>query len=129
MTGDVGAWDPSGRLLVVDRRKDIVISGGVNVSPTAVERRLATAPASPRSRVVGAPDDEWGERVVACVVPAGAAPSLADLRAYGTSVGLTAAELPREVRIVAAIPRSAGGKLRRHASAGLTASQPDGASG
>jgi acyl-CoA synthetase (AMP-forming)/AMP-acid ligase II len=64
--------------------------------------------------VAGAPDDEWGERVVAFVVPApdAAPPSLESLRAFARE-RLTAAELPREIRVVTEIPRTAGGKPRR----------------
>ncbi len=113
-TGDVGAIGPDGRLTVVDRRKDLIISGGVNVSPTAVERLLAADPEVADVAVVGAPDPEWGERVVACVVPADPSrpPSLADLRRRAAPAAV-AAELPRELRLVTAIPRTAGGKPRR----------------
>jgi acyl-CoA synthetase (AMP-forming)/AMP-acid ligase II len=65
--------------------------------------------------IIGVPDDEWGERVVAYVVPADASapPTVDDLRAYGRE-RLSAAKLPREVRLIDAIPRSGGGKpLRR----------------
>lgn len=112
-TGDIGTWDAAGRLVVVDRRKDLVITGGVNVSPSAVETRLAGAPGVADIAVVGTSDAEWGERVVACVIAHGPAPTLAELRAYGTSKGLTAAELPRELRVVTEIPRSTGGKVLR----------------
>ena len=67
-TGDIGDIDPRGRLRVVDRAKDLVISGGVNVSPTEVENVLATHPAVADVCVIGVADDEWGERVVAVVV-------------------------------------------------------------
>lgn len=113
-TGDVGALDGDGRLHVVDRLRDIVISGGINVSPTVVERVLAEHPDVLDVCVTGAPDAEWGERVVAHVVPADGRvpPSLESLRAFGRD-RLTAAELPRELRLVEAIPRTAGGKPRR----------------
>ncbi|HZJ26485.1 MAG TPA: AMP-binding protein [Acidimicrobiia bacterium] len=114
-TGDVGSLDNAGRVRVVDRIKDLVITGGVNVSPVAVERVLAEHPGVADVCVVGASDPEWGERVVAWVVPAPpkAAPTLAELRAFGRD-RLAAAELPREVRLVGAVPRTPGGKpLRR----------------
>jgi O-succinylbenzoic acid--CoA ligase len=114
-TGDLGEIGADGRLRVVDRMKDLVISGGVNVSPVEVEHVLAHHPAVHDVCVVGAPDDEWGERVVAYVVPRDREhpPSLDDLRAYGRT-SLAAPKLPRELRIVEAIPRSASGKpLRR----------------
>jgi O-succinylbenzoic acid--CoA ligase len=113
-TGDIGTID-DGHVSVVDRKKDLVITGGVNVSPTRVEAVLARHPAVADVCVVGAPDDEWGERVVAvCVcVTANGTLTLAELRAFARD-HLAPAQLPRELRLVDAIPRSAGGKpLRR----------------
>jgi acyl-CoA synthetase (AMP-forming)/AMP-acid ligase II len=114
-TGDAGTLDGDGRLRVVDRLRDLVITGGVNVGPSEVEAVLAAHPGVADVCVTGAPDPEWGERVVANVVPAdpGAPPSLAELRAFAAD-RLSAAKLPREVVLIAAVPRSPGGKpLRR----------------
>lgn len=114
-TGDVGSLGPGGRLRVVDRLGDLVITGGVNVGPSEVEAVLAGHPGVADVCVAGAPDPEWGERVVAYVVPAdaGSPPGLADLRGFAAET-LSAAKLPREVVLVDAIPRTAGGKpLRR----------------
>jgi O-succinylbenzoic acid--CoA ligase len=112
-TGDIGTIDDTGRVDVVDRKKDLVISGGVNVSPTRVEAVLAQHPAVADVCVIGAPDDEWGERVVAICVAANGGVTLDELRAFARDQ-LPAAHLPRELRVVDAIPRSAGGKpLRR----------------
>lgn len=113
-TGDLGRVHPDGTVQVGDRRKDVIITGAVNVSPTAVEHVLLLHPAIRDVCVVGLPDPEWGERVVAYVVPVrkGLPPSLADLRAFAQS-RLTSAELPREIRTVEEIPRSPGGKLLR----------------
>ncbi|MCA1845832.1 MAG: fatty acid--CoA ligase family protein [Actinobacteria bacterium] len=115
-TGDLGRFDPTagGRLRVVDRLGDVVNTGGVKVSPTEVERVLAGHPAVADVCVAGRPDPDWGERVVAFVVPAERAepPALDDLRAHARE-HLTAAKLPREVVVVDAIPRSAGGKVLR----------------
>ncbi len=113
-TGDVATRDPDGALRIVDRRRDLVITGGVNVSPTAVELVLAAHPAVADVCVAGAPDERWGERVVAFVVarPAEAPPTVEDLRAFGRE-RLRAAELPRQVVAVDAIPRSPGGKVQR----------------
>jgi O-succinylbenzoic acid--CoA ligase len=115
-TGDVGTFDPAGRLRVVDRLRDLVITGGVNVSPTSVERVLAEHPGIAEVCVAGSPDREWGERVVAFVIPTRreAPPSLEAVRAFARG-RLTPAELPREVRIVEVIPRTPGGKPRRAA--------------
>jgi O-succinylbenzoic acid--CoA ligase len=113
-TADVGAWDDDGAVRVVDRRRDLVITGGVNVSPTTVEQTLGEHPDIVDVCVAGAPDADWGERVVAFIVTrAGSpAPSLDELRAFARD-RLRAAELPRQVVVVDAIPRTAGGKARR----------------
>jgi O-succinylbenzoic acid--CoA ligase len=113
-TGDVGTIDASGRVQVVDRMKDLVITGGVNVSPTEVEGVLAHHPDLDDVCVVGEPDDEWGELVVAYVVPrAGSrAPSVEELRAFGREQ-LSGPKLPRAARVVTTIPRTASGKALR----------------
>jgi O-succinylbenzoic acid--CoA ligase len=114
-TGDAGRIDADGRLRVVDRLRDLVITGGVNVSPSEVEAVLAEHPGIADVAVAGAPDPDWGERVVAHVVPEdpAAPPDVAELRSFAAD-RLSAAKLPREVVVVAAIPRTAGGKpLRR----------------
>jgi o-succinylbenzoate---CoA ligase len=113
-TGDAGAWADDGSLVVVDRRRDLVISGGVNVSPTAVEQALAEHPSVADVCVTGAPDEEWGERVVAFVVVASGQvePSVAELRTFARR-RLRAPELPRQVVVVEAIPRTPGGKAQR----------------
>lgn len=113
-TGDVGAWSADGTLRVVDRRDDLVISGGVNVSPTEVEAVLAGHPDVADVAVGGAPDPEWGQRVVAYLVPVDPTrpPTVAGLRAYAAE-RLSAAKLPREVIVVASLPRTTGGKVRR----------------
>ena len=114
-TGDVGRRDQDGRLEIVDRLKDLIITGGVNVSPTAIESAYASTAGIAEIAIVGEPDPEWGERVVACIVPTEATdpPSLADVRSAGAAAGLRAAELPRALRFVAAIPRTPSGKVLR----------------
>lgn len=113
-TGDVGEWGDDGRLRVVDRRRDLVITGGVNVSPTAVETVLADHPDVADVCVTGAPDPHWGERVVAFVVPRadGPVPTVEALRSFARE-RLRAPELPRQVVAVEVIPRTSGGKAQR----------------
>jgi O-succinylbenzoic acid--CoA ligase len=113
-TGDVGAWADDGTLRVVDRRRDLVITGGVNVSPTEVEAVLGRHPGVQDVCVAGAPDREWGERVVAHVVPVDPTrpPRLAELRAFAADQ-LSAPKLPRQLVVVDAIPRTPGGKALR----------------
>ncbi len=112
-TGDIGDIG-DGCVRVIDRTKDLVISGGVNVSPTEVEGVLGRHPDVDDVCVIGVPDDEWGERVVAVVVPTSDArpPDVEHLRAFARDE-LSAAKLPREVRIVGEIPRSPSGKALR----------------
>jgi o-succinylbenzoate---CoA ligase len=114
-TGDAGAIGAGGRLRVTDRLRDLIITGGVNVSPSEVEAVLAQHPGVADVCVAGAPDPEWGERVVAHVVPTDPAmpPALAELRAFAGE-HLSAAKLPRQLVIAGEIPRTAAGKpLRR----------------
>ena len=114
-TGDIGDIDPLGRVRVLDRSRDIVITGGVNVAPTTVEAVLVEHPMIADVCVAGAPDDERGERVVAFVVPRDNdhAPTLDELRAFAKDQ-LTAAQLPRELVLLDTIPRTPGGKAQRH---------------
>lgn len=119
-TRDAGRIDADGRLTVVDRLDDLVITGGVNVSPTAIEVALATHPDVADVMVTGRPDPEWGERVVAYVVPRDPSnePTLAALREHGRAAGLGAAELPREVVVVRSVPRTPNGKPIRRLTGG-----------
>ena len=114
-TGDLGALDASsGRLQVFGRAGDLIITGGENVWPEPVEAILGLQPGVADVAVVGRADDEWGQRVVAVVVPADPAhpPSLDVLRAaVKEHIGPWAA--PRELELVDAIPRTALGKVRR----------------
>ena len=116
-TGDIGVFDgpDANHLQVIDRVKDLVITGGVNVSPSEVEGVLAHHPDVDDVCVVGVPDDEWGELVVAVVVARtdARAPSVDELRAFARE-HLSGPKLPRAARAVATIPRTASGKpLRR----------------
>jgi o-succinylbenzoate---CoA ligase len=113
-TGDLGRVGPDGRLAVLGRRDDLVISGGVNVHPDEVEAVLATHPAVAEAAVAGRPDPQWGQRVAAFVVPRDPAspPTLAELRAF-TRRRLAAAKAPRELVLVPALPRGPSGKLLR----------------
>ena len=74
-SGDIGLFDPAGYLYIVDRLKDMIITGGENVYPREVEEVLYTYPEVEECAVIGVPDREWGERVTACIVPKKGAPS------------------------------------------------------
>ncbi|HXY45069.1 MAG TPA: fatty acid--CoA ligase family protein [Acidimicrobiales bacterium] len=116
-TGDAGEIRPDGTLTVHGRLSEMIISGGENLWPSAIEAVLARHPAVQDVAVAGAPDPEWGERVVAYVVPSPASrlPAgrlLADLRALvGQEIAGYAA--PREIVVVGAIPRGSLGKVQR----------------
>jgi O-succinylbenzoic acid--CoA ligase len=114
-TGDAGEWDPSaGRLKVFGRTGDLVVTGGENVWPVAVERVLSRHPGVREVAVVGRPDPEWGQRVAALVVPEDPTdpPSLGSLR-EAAKEELPAYAAPRELDLVEALPRTPLGKVAR----------------
>jgi 2-furoate---CoA ligase len=112
-TGDVGRLDDEGELWVVGRVDDMIISGGENIHPVEVEDVLARAPGVHEVAVVAAPDDRFGQRVVACVV-ADDDVTQADLDAYClASETLARFKRPREYRFVAHLPKSPSGKILR----------------
>jgi O-succinylbenzoic acid--CoA ligase len=115
-TNDAGEWGPDGRLVVHGRRGDLIISGGENVWPTAVELVLNHHPSVAEVAVIGRPHPEWGQQVVAVVVPADATtpPDLEELRAH-VKVELPAYAAPRSLEIVTSLPRTLLGKVERHA--------------
>ncbi|MDP2292001.1 MAG: AMP-binding protein [Actinomycetota bacterium] len=112
-TGDLGRWLPDGRLHVDGRRGDLIISGGENIWPEAVEAALASHPGVAEVAVGGEPDAEWGQRVVAWVVPTATPPTLAQLRAHVTEQ-LPAFCSPKQLHLVEQLPRTALGKIQRH---------------
>jgi O-succinylbenzoic acid--CoA ligase len=113
-TADLGRIGPDGRLEVLGRRDDLVITGGVNVHPLEVEAVLGRHPAVADVAVGAAADLEWGQRLVAYVVPADRRlpPTLDALRAF-TRERLGAAKAPRELVLVQRLPRTASGKILR----------------
>jgi o-succinylbenzoate---CoA ligase len=114
-TGDAGAWDETeGCLRVFGRVDDVIVSGGENVWPVAVERALATHARVLEVAVVGRPDPEWGQRVTALVVPVDRAhpPTLDELRRVAKR-DLPAYCAPRELVLVTELPRTGLGKLVR----------------
>jgi o-succinylbenzoate---CoA ligase len=113
-TGDAGRLERDGRLIVSGRIEDVITTGAEKVWPDAVERVLSAHPGVAEVAVWKHADPEWGERVVAWVVPAddGTAPSLAQLRELVAET-LAPWAAPKELVIVHALPRTAAGKLRR----------------
>jgi o-succinylbenzoate---CoA ligase len=123
-TGDVGSLDGQGRLSVLARRLDLILSGGENVYPAEVEAVLSTHPAVAEAAVVGRPDAAWGEVPVAAVVlrPGARADGLLEW-ARGR---LARFKVPAEVVAVTALPRTAAEKVDRAALRGVLAAARDG---
>ncbi|MFY9931492.1 MAG: AMP-binding protein [Streptosporangiaceae bacterium] len=111
-TGDIGRWDEAGYLYLLDRRHDVIISGGFNVYPREVEDTLLSHPDVTAAAVVGLPDDKWGERVAAAVVTRAQADP-AEIAGFCAG-RLAGFKRPRVVEIWADLPVSPVGKsLRR----------------
>ncbi|MPM46968.1 2-succinylbenzoate--CoA ligase [bioreactor metagenome] len=114
-SGDIGYRDEDGFYFIVDRRKDMIISGGENIYPAEVERALHRMEGVRDIAVVGGPDPKWGETVVAVVeFAAGQETDLEALRAFGETQ-LARYKLPRELWAVDVVPRNAAGKLDKAA--------------
>jgi long-chain acyl-CoA synthetase len=109
-TGDLGMLDESGFLTLVDRSKDMIISGGSNIYPREIEEVLLTHPLVKECAVIGTPDPQWGETPLAFVVPCGDAPSAAELDALCLD-HLARFKRPRAYRFVDELPKSAYGKI------------------
>lgn len=110
-TGDLGRTDDRGFIFVVDRKRDMVISGGVNIYPREIEDVMAAHPAVSEVAVFGVPDDHWGEALAAAVVLRADVPAtVADLLAFCRDrVG--GYKVPKRVEIVSVLPRNPSGKV------------------
>jgi O-succinylbenzoic acid--CoA ligase len=113
-TGDAGHLDADGRLHVDGRLSELIVTGGENVWPTPVERLIAKHPGVAEVAIAGRPDPEWGERVVAWVIPEAGAqpPTLESLREL-VRAELAAYAAPRQLVLVATLPKTALGKVQR----------------
>jgi long-chain acyl-CoA synthetase len=114
--GDVGHLDDEGFLYLSDRRTDLIISGGVNIYPAEIEAALISHPAVDDVAVIGVPDPEMGQQVLAIVQPAGSetgSPALAAELIGHCRARLAAFKCPRSVEFVAELPRLPTGKLLR----------------
>jgi long-chain acyl-CoA synthetase len=109
-TGDVGSFDEDGFLTLKDRSKDLIVSGGSNIYPREVEEVLLRHPAVAEASVVGRPDAEWGESVVAFVVPRGEAPPSAELDSLCLE-HIARFKRPKEYRFVDGLPKNNYGKV------------------
>jgi fatty-acyl-CoA synthase len=114
-SGDLVRADEEGFLFVVDRKKDMIITGGENVYCAEVENALSAHPSVAELAVIGAPHERWGETPVAVAVLApGVSLTLDELRDWGTA-RLARYKLPTVLRIVDALPRNASGKVMKTA--------------
>jgi long-chain acyl-CoA synthetase len=113
-TGDAGRMEPDGHLFIVDRLKDMIISGGENVYCAEVEAALRNHPQVRQAAVIGVPDARWGEAVHAVVVLAeGASASADDLRDWCRG-RLAGYKCPRAISFVRELPLSAAGKVLKN---------------
>ncbi|MFX4291782.1 class I adenylate-forming enzyme family protein [Streptomyces bohaiensis] len=125
-TDDLGMLDAEGRLTVVDRRREIVLRGGANISPLEVEELLLGLPEVRDAACVGVPDEVMGERLCACVVPApGAAPTLDGIVAGLRRLALEDRKLPERLLLLDALPYTPTGKVDRRRLRGLAAPPGD----
>jgi long-chain acyl-CoA synthetase len=112
-TGDIGVLADDGRLMIVDRVKDVIIVGGFNVTPTEVEDVLLLHPTVSAALVVGEPDDRSGERVVAYVVPrAGASVDAAALVEH-CAAHVARYKVPARIEVRDDVPTTTSGKTVR----------------
>ena len=114
--GDLGYVDAAGYLFIINRRVDMIVSGGANVFPAEIEAALTEHPAVADAAVIGLPDDEWGRRVHAVIEAAqpDSIPSEADLTDW-LRLRLTSYKLPKSYEFIPALPRDPSGKIRRSA--------------
>jgi len=111
LTGDVATWDDEGYIFIVDRAKDMIISGGENIYSTQVEAAIHKHPAVLESAVIGVPDDEWGESVKAVVVLKPGMSATAQEIIDTARAHLASYQKPRSVEFVDSLPKAPTGKI------------------
>lgn len=115
LTGDIGRLDAEGYLTITDRKKDIIIRGGENISSREVEEVLASHPAVRECAAISLPDSRLGEKVCAVVVLApGMTLSLEELAAHFRSLAVARQKTPEQLVVVEVLPRTATGKIQKH---------------
>ncbi len=115
-TGDIGVLDDDGYLTITDRKADVIIRGGENVSALEVEEALLAMPQIAEAVVVSGPDERFGERVVAVLRlrPGETMPTRDDVRAHFSALGLARQKWPEELRQADDFPRTASGKVQKY---------------
>jgi non-ribosomal peptide synthetase component E (peptide arylation enzyme) len=114
-SGDIGVVDADGYLTITDRKTDIIIRGGANISAAEIEELLTAMPGVAEVAVVAAPDPRLGEHACAFVRPrpGTAVPDIDAVRRHLESAGLARPKWPEELRIVEDFPRTPSGKIRK----------------
>lgn len=112
-TGDQGRLDDDGYLHLTGRLKDVIIRGGVNISPMPIEDAIAAHPAVRRVAVIGESDERLGERIRAVIIASGTPPTLDELNTWLVERGLSTRKLPESLVVVDDMPVTAAGKLRK----------------
>jgi len=113
-SGDIARVDDDGYIYVVDRKKDLIIRGGLNIAPREVEETLLSHPAVLETAVIGVPDEEWGESVLAVVaLRDGRSVEPEDLREWCRAAGLSSIKVPGQVEFIDTLPRNAVGKVAK----------------
>ena len=115
ITGDLGTLDKNGVVSIVGRSKDLIISGGYNVYPKEIEQAIDLLPGVAESAVIGCPHPDFGEGVVAVVVPEKGAKVDPEAIAAGLAESLAKFKQPKQVFIAEALPRNAMGKVQKKA--------------
>jgi len=115
-TGDIGVLDADGYLTITDRKSDLIIRGGENISALEVEEVLLGMPAVAEAVVVAAPDARFGERVAAAlrIKPGHTMPTLDEVRAHFERAGVARQKWPEQLYEVADFPRTASGKVQKY---------------
>ena len=115
-TGDIGVLDAEGYVTITDRKSDVIIRGGENISALEVEEVLLNMPQVAEAVVVAAPDERFGERVVAVlrVRPGAELPTREEVRAHFDAAGLARQKWPEELHRVDDFPRTASGKVQKY---------------
>ena len=114
-TGDVGYIDDDGDVFIVDRIKNLIIRGGLNIAPTEIENVLYRHDAVLEASAVGVPDPEWGEAIVAVVaLKDGAEATAEELRTHCRMSELTSIKIPERVEFMDSLPKNAVGKIAKN---------------
>jgi acyl-CoA synthetase (AMP-forming)/AMP-acid ligase II len=114
-TGDIAVWDQDGYIFIVDRAKDMIISGGENIYSSQVEAAIHQHPAVLESAVFGVPDDEWGEAVKAVVVLKPGTRATEQEIIATAAQHLASYQKPRSVDFVDSLPKAPTGKILKRA--------------